>query len=132
MEGDRVNNSTRIITTHHDGHGLNDAMVIIADERDAKAGNSSHHYYVVGPERFGSPLQVQFQHGPRHVGGSTAGVTEAVLYAVLIDRLEGFQSGPFAHEENEIQLAALRTALASTKRRADERAARGVLGKAEK
>jgi hypothetical protein len=124
-----------IIQTHHDGHGLNDLITIYADERDReKGGNGSHRYEALMPATGGERLVlgIQFQHGPREVEGSDSGCTEAVLLAVLIDRLEGFQSGPYACEENEEQLGYLRAAMASTRKRADDRAARGVLGRNEK
>lgn len=122
----------RLIETHHDGHGLNESIIIAADA-------ASHYYHAViaAPMAddaesgvFPTPcVQVQFQHGPRNVEGSTPGATEAVLLAILIDRLRGFQTGPYACKENEEQLAHLKAALAAAKKRADERAARGVLGK---
>ena len=45
-----------------------------------------------GVKTFDTVATIQFQRGPRNVEGSTPGITEAVLYAVLIDRLEGFQA----------------------------------------
>ncbi len=128
----------RLIFEHHDGHGLNDAITITCDEQDPNGGGASHAYRATIQVHSGIPfveaaaepvLDIQFQHGPRHVEGSKPGVTEAVLYAILLDRLKAFQAGPFPHPENERQIAALEECLASTKRRADERAARGVLGK---
>ena len=115
----------RTITTHHDGHGLNDAIEIIADERDPVNGNVSHNYAVrIGTTYF----NVSFQHGPRNVTGSLAGITDAVLAAIWIDRLEGYQEGRFACEENEVQLGHVRAALAASRARADRRAAAGTLG----
>ena len=63
---------------------------------------------------------------------STPGITENVLLAILIDRLMGFQAGPYACGENGSALAYLKAALSTLKARSDERAARGVLGKSEK
>lgn len=120
----------REITTHHDGHGLNESLGIKADEQDPNAGGASHDYSVCTQDN--EVAHVQFQHGPRNVEGSVAGVTEAVLYAILIDRLQGFQAGPYACRENAIQLTKLEECLHWTKARADARAKRGVLGKNEK
>lgn len=117
---------------HHDGHGLNESLKITSDAKDPAAGGASHHYlvYAGGPDCFGPIVaSVQFQHGPRNEANSHAGITEAVLLAILIDRLEGFQAGPYACPENDEQLLHLRAALALTKARADARAARGVLGR---
>jgi hypothetical protein len=114
----------RQITDHHDGHGLNESITIEAD--DLGPGGASHKYemrmkgYSVGA--------LQFQEGPRNVDGSIDGLTEAALVAVLIDRLRGFQAGPYACRENAIQLTKLEEVLHWTRARADARAKRGVLG----
>jgi hypothetical protein len=118
----------RTITDHHDGHGLNESITIEADE--PSNGGASHHYtYTNGNTMTG---YIQFQQGPRNEPGSTPGVTEAVMLVSMIDRLRGFQSGPFACRENAIILTKLEECLHWTKARADARAKRGVLGKAEK
>jgi hypothetical protein len=119
----------RTITHHHDGHGLNESILITAD--DLGPGGASHHYeFVMNPSGNFSVFAggLQFQKGARNVEGSTPGVTEAAVLAVLIDRLEGFQAGPYACAENDEQLEHLRAALALTKARADRRAAAGTLG----
>jgi hypothetical protein len=117
----------REIDIHHDGHGLNESIQIIADAPDGSG--ASHCYQVVQQGRASSPLFVQFQQGPRNENGSIPGVTEATLLAILIDRLRGFQAGPYACRENAIQLTKLEETLHWTKARADARAKRGVLGK---
>ena len=129
----------RLIELHHDGHGLNESIIITADEPDASGASHFYLAQIAGalpddPDtaNTGVCTLVQFQQGPRNVEGSTPGATEAVLLAILIDRLRGFQAGPYACVENEQQLVHLKAALAATKKRADERAARGVLGKNEK
>lgn len=119
----------RRIDLHHDGHGLNESIQIEANELGP--GNASHRYtlYVSEPEKDNQLVgTLQFQEGPRNVAGSKAGVTEAALLAVLIDRLQGFQSGPYSCRENAIQLTKLEEVLHWTKARADARAKRGVLG----
>jgi hypothetical protein len=60
------------------------------------------------------------------------GVTNEVLLAVCIDRLEGFQSGPFACEENATALTLCRGALHTLHERTKERNNRGVENKHEK
>lgn len=118
---------TRMIETHHDGHGLNESIEIGADPQDPNGGGASHDYtFTMGGVEVG---RVQFQHGPRQEPGSTPGITEAALLAVLLDRLTAFQAGPYPCEENAEQIKHLEAALALTKKRADERAARQVLGK---
>lgn len=120
---------------HHDGLGLNDRIHITADEQDPNSGNASHHYIGRIDEDTAHEaicIDIQFQHGPRNVEGSVPGATEAAVIAVLIDRLRGFQSGPFSCRENALVLTKLEEALQWTQHRARERHRRGVLGKNEK
>ena len=120
----------RTIRLHEDGHGLNDAIELTSDERDPKAGNGSHNYEARLEGRL--VASIQFQHGPRHAQESTPGITTAVLLAILIDHLQGFQEGPLRNRENAIILTKLEECLLWTKARADERAKRGVLGTSDK
>lgn len=118
----------REITLHHDGHGLNETLRIWADDAD---GSGASHEYTVNA--YGDiRASIQFQQGPRNVEGSVPGVTEAVLLAILIDRLRGFQLGPYSCRENAIILTKLEECLHWTKARVDDRAKRGVLGTNQK
>lgn len=119
---------------HHDGHGLNDLITIYSDEPDVEKGGGACHRYraIIGsaePSWENDIANVQFQHGPRNVEGSEPGCTDGVLLAILIDRYEGFQAGPYACAENAETLGYMKAALGCMKSRADERASRGVLGK---
>lgn len=101
--------------------------VAALDERDPSAGCASHVYGV----QFGGPsdvLAVRFQHGPRGVAGSTPGIFDDALLAIIQDRLEGFQSGPFACEENAESLRHVQAARDALARRVAVRMAKGVLG----
>lgn len=129
----------REITTHHDGHGLAESIKIRADEipDDPRFGGASHHYvaFAHGPNGYAiqpAALQVQFQKGPRNVEGSTPGVIDTVLLAIVEDRLNSFQGGPFPSDEGAMARYHVREAMKQLKLRADVRARRGVLGKAEK
>jgi len=114
----------REIITHHDGHGLNESIKIVADE--AGPGGASHSYiFTSNYARVGS---LQFQCGPRNVEGSTPGLTTAAVIAALIDHLEGFQSGEFKDRDTAIAITELENAMLRIKKRADDRAQRGVLG----
>ena len=70
---------------------------------------------------------LRFQNGPIAEVG-TNGITHEALLAILIDRLEGFQKGPYAHGYNADALTSLRSAQASLKQRTIDRLARGVEG----
>ena len=101
--------------------------VAAIDERDPKCGNASHTYGI----QYGGPkdvARVQFQHGPRGVEGSTAGVFDDDLLAIVEDRMAGFQSGPFACPENQAALEAIQCARSYLGLRVARRIAQGVLG----
>ncbi len=101
--------------------------VAALDDRDPKAGNASHAYGI----QWGGPKDVthiQFQHGPRGVAGSTPGVFDDDLLAIIEDRLEGFQEGAFACQENADTLTFVRMARAVLGKRVARRIAQGVLG----
>jgi hypothetical protein len=115
----------RNITHHIDPFGAAD-IGIVCDDTDPNAGGASHHYE--GQIGEGLVIMVRFQHGPRGADGKLTGAIDAALAAILIDRLECFQAGPFAHESNDRALACFRTGLDILRSRAAERKARGVLG----
>lgn len=101
--------------------------VAALDDRDPNAGNASHTYGI----QWGGPLDVtriQFQHGPRGESSSTPGVFDDDLLAVLQDRMEGFQSGPYACSENEDALKHIKAAREALGRRVAARISKGVLG----
>jgi len=101
--------------------------VAALDERDPKAGNASHAYGI----QYGGPkdvLHIHFQHGPRGVEGSTPGVFDDDLLAIIEDRLKGFQDGPFACQENGCALDSIRHARHFLGLRVARRIAQGVLG----
>ena len=86
------------------------------------------HLYAI---QYGGPddvCRIQFQHGARGIDGSTAGVFEDALLAILQDRLEGFQSGPFACEENARALVGVQSARNALNERVAARMAKSVLG----
>ena len=104
--------------------------VIALDARDPNAGNASHVYQILWGEP-GEDVVLQFQHGPRNVPGSIAGLFDDDLLAIVQDRMECFQSSPFACTENEEVLAAVRAARAALGKRLARRVVQRVLGKAE-
>lgn len=105
--------------------------VAALDARDPSAGNASHVYGI----QYGGPsdmVKLQFQHGPRGIPTSTAGVFDDDLLAILEDRISGFQSGPFACAENADALTHIQGARDALARRVAARIAKGVLGVNEK
>jgi hypothetical protein len=122
--------SNTTITTHHDGHGLNESLAIYKDEPGP--GGASHYYSVQIVGEGINPRDVaafvQFQKGPRNEPDSIPGVTELALLAIVRDRLESFNAGEFRCRQNAISITKIEEAMHWLKDRADERARRGVLG----
>ena len=156
MTPDEYRPLTRHVTVHHHpGDELNNLTIIGADDRDPACGNASHTYMIHredvydeipatadlpmdestwdGPTIKDHPYlaEIHFQHGGRNIEGSTPGLLDGALLAVIIDRYEGFQSGLFHCPENGEVLDHLYAALALMKERIDKRNAQKVLGKNE-
>ena len=116
----------REITSHRDG-GLNDRLKIVTGIEAPSAGGADWYYEITagtGSEGFAHGLT--FQHEIVGVAG-IHGLTNEALVAVVIDRLERFQLGPFSCSENERALELLTLALFTLRGRVADRIARGVL-----
>ena len=119
--------SPREILTHRAPNELNNAIRIFVFD-DPGPGGANHHYQIEIAARHGTQvLDVQFQKGPVQEQGVNGGSIEA-LAAVVIDRLEGFQSGPYACDNNADALAHFTAGLEILKARTAGRQARGVEG----
>jgi hypothetical protein len=112
--------------TQHRVNTLNECIVVEAlDER-------GHEYRISGLK---GPLDhhpiptvdLRFQDGPIKESGAN-GITTESLLAVLIDRLECFQAGPYACPENKQALRFLENGLEMLHRRTKKRMERGVEG----
>lgn len=105
--------------------------VAALDDQDPAAGNASHLYGI----QHGGPsdvVKIAFQHGARGLATSRSGIFDDDLLAIVEDRLRGFQSGPFACEENALALSHVVAARNALGQRVAARIARGVLGANEK
>lgn len=127
--------------TSHKANGVNNGLkVLVLDEPGP--GGACHRYHVTTTEypppvgggmshadlekataMNGAAHEIRFQKGPIHEA-HVNGLTHEVLLAVLIDRLEGFQAGPFACRANGKALLSLRDALEALLSRTRERANR--------
>jgi hypothetical protein len=132
----------RELTTHKINEA-NNQLTIRALDRPGPGG-ASHAYIVSGIKGFpanpsagiaraawdeasdGACLFV-FQNGAIGEAGVN-GITHEALLAILIDRLEAFQNGPYACEENAMALLALLDAQASLLQRTQRRAKAGIEG----
>lgn len=119
--------SIRQIATHLVEGQANELTIEVLDQ--PTHGNACHRYQVTDTDGKGAgvSLDIHFQEGPIKEHGVN-GVSHEVLLAVVKDRLEGFQTGPFACEENGLALAHIDAALAMLKGRTAKRLARGVEG----
>lgn len=74
-------------------------------------------------------VDLMFQNGPIDADGNGVnGLTHEALIAILIDRLQGFQSGQYACRENALALTKLEEAAHWLAHRTRARMARGVEG----
>lgn len=111
---------------------LNNAITILADDRDPECGNASHDYDIgafsdAGRQNALTTSYIHFQHGAvKEVGLN--GISDEALLAVVADRLQGFQSGAFSCRENAIALTHIETAILWLNKRTLDRMARGVEG----
>jgi hypothetical protein len=116
--------------TGHETNGINRQLEILAD--GLGPGGASHAYRVqTVPQQDMDPtvnlLEFRFQCGPVREMGIN-GVTNEALLAIVRDRLECFQVGPFACTENAEALLKVREALQWLHSRTRERLARNVEG----
>lgn len=121
---------TREITTHK-VNGVNECIVIEAIDQPGHGG-ACHQYRMSGLK---GPLDhhpiptvdIRFQNGPIQEVG-TNGLTHEALLAIVQDRLECFQKGPYSCQENQAALDAVTAAMGALKSRTEKRLARGVEG----
>lgn len=116
--------------TSHKINGLND-MLNIAVLDAPGSGGANHEYEIdlVGgaPDSGGFKTLIHFQNGPILEAGFN-GVSNEALLVILIDRMQGFQSGPYKSRDNACALTHLEEALMWLQKRTRERMARGVEG----
>lgn len=116
------------------GHKVNPANdVLLVEALDGPGpGGASHRYRITlpppsDPSATSKAYDIEFQNGPINEVGVN-GLTHEVLLAILIDRLDAFQAGPYANEFNRIAAFYLRGAQDALLARTMERMKRGVEG----
>jgi len=116
----------REITTHHTNEA-NKALVIKAIDH----GGEPVAYQVMTDPLPTLPgkvsVELKFQHGPINEVGVN-GITNEVCAAIIIDRLEYFQTTKYACGENERALAHFREGLLELESRTKRRTEQGVEG----
>lgn len=127
--------------TSHIVNPVNDKLKIAVTDGPG-AGGANHRYEVTGfdatdnasaitskmPTAQMDGLVILFQNGPINEHGVN-GVTQEVLLAIVADRLQSFQAGPFASDLNAKALEHVAAAQESLLSRTRERMARGVEGR---
>ena len=140
---------SRELTTHKITPVSKALTITVLDERGP--GGANHAYQITGmnygsnsgldnidDEFDGDRLIVLFQRGPMQENNAQGtpngvnGITEQALLAMLIDRYAGFQSGPYACQENAETLHHLHCAMEAMNKRFLDREARGVQGTYQK
>lgn len=113
----------REIKSHIVNPANDQLSITVTDEPGA--GGANHKYEVCLPD--GSITEINFQNGPIAEHGIN-GITQEVLLAIVIDRLQCFQKGPFACRENALALTKIEEAKHWLFSRTLERMQRGVEG----
>lgn len=129
----------RTLSAHRTNPANDKLLVDVHDEPGA--GGANHRYQISGYDTSSnaslagdSPSHktvVLFQNGPIGEVGVN-GVTHEALFAIIIDRLQSFQKGPYACRENALALTKCEEALHWLQHRTLARMARGVEGTHEK
>lgn len=118
----------RILTDHKINQTNQELQVRVLDEPDH--GGACHSYMIEDANNGKlTPINILFQNGPiKEDGNGINGVTIEAILAILIDRLKGFQSGPYACYENDMALISIKQSLDWLKKRTVKRVNRGVEG----
>lgn len=123
--------------TSHKVNGLNKDLEVVAHDPPGDGG-ASHNYtisYCLNPGTSAggvSPMvDIRFQNGPIGEAGIN-GISNEALLAIVEDRLQGFQKGPFACRENAVALTKLQESMMWLQKRTRDRMARGVEGTNQK
>lgn len=115
----------------HETNDCNKQIRITADDQNPENGNASHVYDLAcgtGPDGHqAAHVRIQFQDGPIGEVGVNGATNEALL-AIVIDRLQCFQTSVYVNEFNERALTSVRTAMMHLALRTADRAKRGVEG----
>ena len=119
-------------------HKVDEVKDLTIEAVDNKGiGNANHHYRISGFNTSSNASEINtigvtevdilFQNGTIPENGIN-GITNEALLAIVGDRLHGFQSGPFACDENTIALSYVGLALNALQKRTIQRIMRNVEG----
>jgi hypothetical protein len=118
--------------TGHVVNPANDRLKVEAIDPPAEPGGASSFYRIAGYiDKDGKPgaSYLRFQNGPvAEDGNGVNGITHEALLAILVDRLQCFQAGPYACRENALALTRLEEAQHWLHHRTRARMAKGIEG----
>lgn len=112
--------------TSHVGNDLNNVIAIHAIDKPG-AGGACHIYELDLTAGICPRTRIKFQTGPIKEAGFN-GLSNEALLAVVIDRLQGFQAGPFACQDNADALTYLEGGMGRLLKRTQTRTNQGVEG----
>jgi hypothetical protein len=115
--------------TGHKVNPANDQLTVLVHDEPG-SGGACHDYSIDLPGEH-PDCWIKFQNGPIAEAGVN-GVTHEALLAILIDRMQSFQNGPYACHENAMALASLEAAQQWLLSRTKARMERGVEGTHQK
>lgn len=124
----------------HKVNPANDRLTITVNDEPG-AGGANHRYEITGFDTGNNPSRkdpqgyehsftkqvILFQNGPI-AEADVNGLTQEVLLAIVIDRLQSFQKGPYACRENALALTKFEEGLHWLHGRTRARMSRGVEG----
>jgi hypothetical protein len=114
--------------TSHIVNPVNDKLSIRVIDQPG-AGGANHEYRIVTIDQMNNRhWHLSFQNGAIAEFGVN-GITQEALLAIVADRLESFQNGPFACRENEVALEKVQEAMEALQSRTKARMERGVEGR---
>lgn len=116
--------------TGHKVNPANDRISVIVEDEPGHGG--ACHKYAIGipaqdDHSTATAVPIHFQDGPIGEVGVN-GITHEALLAILIDRLQSFQKGPYSGRENALALTKLEEAQHWLQHRTKARMDRGVEG----
>jgi len=109
------------------GHEVNAANAMLTITADEKGHGGASHRYVISEPMGNVGAIINFQEGAIAEVGIN-GITHEVLLAILIDRLQGFQAGPYSNSVTGCALIKLEEAKHWLNARTLARMERGVEG----
>lgn len=114
----------RILTDHV----LDEEQDLVIEVCDEPGPGGANHLYLVRGVDGNIMARINFQEGGIQEVGVN-GLTNEVLLAIVIDRLRGFDQGPFSTIDNALALHGCLQAIGHLRARTIKRRSRGVEGR---